>query len=251
MSFERWQVGDLLLDAPSYWGCVRSDKASQPTLRGQMTAHIGAPGDRFHAHIEGPAKVSLVGYCTGVDAAAVDAAVDAVRERVRPAGAGGLFVLTKYWQDDNGPHAASAHGVCLDGVRVERITRLWAKFSLDVVLPDPRLVGDWVSVDISSGTAITNIGEAETGYVNLEVTSGNNVQVTNDADPDTWLKVGVGAPVIVDCVTQTAVTPAGANVSGAISHSGQPGWFVLPKGGSSWSVSGGAVTLKYKPVWWV
>ena len=123
--------------------------------------------------------------------------------------------------------------------------------SITLRLSDPFFYGPVRSVVVPVGgqVAVENLGDAASSRVVVEMVGDvQNPQLVNStAEPDVMVRVGssvaVGDSVVVDVEATTVVRSSdGANLIGALSHSGSVAWFGLQRGVNdvSLSASGGS-----------
>lgn len=248
----------------------RIDGALVPPLRGDDRRFAFRPGAAFRPRVTDSASLTLGLWLLGMDGpGSTPAAFEAnyagaervLRRLLRPDG-GAEFLVTKTWTDDVGTHTATGRGIA-GSIERARAGRFAGRVTVDIGLADPFFYGSAVAVPLPVGVPVVvdNLGDEATAAVLLDFAGAlENPKVTNSTpDPDVWLKVGTdlasGDAVAVD-VEGTAVVrdSDGANLIGALTHSGARPWFLLGRGTNTVTLTAdsgaGSAVLTYLPVYY-
>lgn len=249
----------------------RIDTDLFPPLKGQDVELAFAPGREHQPHIPDSRTLSFGALIHGPDLVSETitdpALARAHAERtllrlLRPPN-GAEFALTRTWEDDLGIHTATAMGKVTTEAQVSKRGNWSHRVTFDVLLADPWFYGTEVTVPLSVGVPVTveNLGDDVTTAVVLDFAGQlTNPTVTNSTpEPDGWVKVGTalaaGDGITVDVDATTVLRDSdGANLVGAVTHSGARAWFGLQRGANDvvLSADGGAgtVDLTFRPVWY-
>lgn len=247
----------------------RVDTDLAPPLRGSDRQYAFRPGADFRPRVADSRTVTLGLWLLGQDAGGTfaqwpDQYAGAERQLLRllrPDGAR-QFELARTWTDDLGTHTATGQGVA-DSVERVRHGKFQGRVTVDVHMADPFFYGTPVSVTLPAGSAVTvnNPGDELTTAVTATINGQlSNPQVTNSTlTPDVYFKVGTdvasGDSVTVDvAATSVLRTSDGANLIGALTHSGARAWLGLGRGNNSVTLSAdsgtGSAVLTFQPVYY-
>lgn len=249
----------------------RIDTDLFPPLKGQDVELAFKPGREHQPHIPDSRTLSFGALIHGPDLVTESitdpALARAHAERtllrlLRPAN-GAEFALTRTWEDDLGIHTATAMGKVTTEAQVSKRGNWSHRVTFDVLLADPWFYGTEVTVPLSVGVPATveNLGDDVTTAIVLEAAGQLvNPRVTNATpSPVVWVQLGtsvaVGDTVTVDVEDTTALRSSdGANLVGAVTHSGARAWFGLQRGTNDVALSAdggaGTVDLTFRPVWY-
>jgi len=247
----------------------RIDDKLVPPVRGKDRQYAFRPGAGFRPRVTDSQTLTLGLWLLGQDGPGgradwegnYAAAERTLRRLLRP-DAGQEFDITRTWTDDLGTHTATGRGFAGDVTRA-RVGRYAGKVTVDIGMADPFFYGSPVVVPLTKGVpaAVNNPGDEATTAVWLDlVGSLANPQVSNTTEsPAVWVKVGTaianGDGVLVDAESDAVTrTSDGANLIGALTHSGARSWFRLGRGASSVTLTAdsgtGSGTLSFWPVYY-
>lgn len=249
----------------------RLDANLAPPLRGEDRQYAFRPGREFRPRIADSRSITLGLWLIGQDgpgATVADymanyaGAERKLRRLLRP-DAGGQFAITRTWTDDLGTHTATGHGVAPGGIERQRAGKHAGRITVDIAMADPFFYGSAVDVPLAVGipTAVDNPGDDATTALVLELAGQlSNPVVTNATpDPDVWVKVGTalatGDALTVDVLAASAIRSSdGANLIGAVTHSGARAWLGLRRGANTVTLSAdggaGSAVLSFQPVYY-
>lgn len=248
----------------------RVDGALAPELRGSDRVYAFRPGAAFRPRVEDSGALTLGLWLLGQDGSGstpADFAVNyaaaerTLRRLLRPDG-GAEFAITRTWSDDLGTHTATGHGIA-GTIERARAGRHAGRVTVDISMADPFFYGSAVTVPLVKGVpaVVDNLGDAGTMTVELDLIGAlSNPVVTNSTPaPEIWVKVGtaIAAGDTVRLVGDAATVlrdSDGANLIGALTHSGNRAWFRLGRGANSVTLSAdsgaGSAVLRYWPVYY-
>jgi hypothetical protein len=247
----------------------RLDGKIVPPVRGENRKYAFRPGAGFRSRVTDSQTITLGLWLLGQDGAGgrtawegnYSASERALRTLLRP-DKGQEFELTKTWTDDLGTHTATGHGFAEDIDRA-RLGRYAGKVTVDITMADPFFYGSPIVVPLTKGVpaAVNNPGDEATTVVWVDLVGQlANPQLSNTTeDPPVWLKVGTaianGDSVLVDAELDAVTRDSdGANLIGALTHSGARSWFRIGRGASSVTLSAdsgaGSGTLTFWPVYY-
>jgi hypothetical protein len=179
---------------------------------------------------------------------------------------GAEFDLTKRWHDEDTGELmeATGRGLVPDGLRPEMEGGPYrAKFVAEVLMADPFFYGPEVTVNVPLNTDVEIVvdGDVTSRGIVVEFIGqlASPTLLNKTPTPQVSVRVGsaiaAGDKVTVD-VAETTVLRAGdgANIIGALSHSGARPWFELRPGLNVVRLSAdsgaGSAVLKYRTVWY-
>ena len=265
-----WSIDGTPLLSLASW-VQRLDTAVMPPLRGSGRQHAFKAGAAHRSRVADSRTITLGLRLAGRDldgdtpAEWADAYTEAERtllRLLRPAG-GGQFALAYSWTDDLGAHTATAMGICPEGADRVRRGPWSSRCTVDILLEDPWFYGTAVETTITVGVPVVvgNAGDEPTTAVEVEFNGGlANPKVTNATPaPDVWVKVGssvaAGDTVTVDVDATTVLRDSdGANLIGALTHSGARSWFGLARGNNTVTLTAdsgtGSAVLRHRPIYY-
>lgn len=266
---ETWAIdGVPLLSLAS--DVQRIDGQLAPPLRGEDRQFAFRPGREYRPRLADSRTVTLGLWLIGQDGAGSGTAdyeanyagaERLLRRLLRPA-AGAQFSLSKTWTDDLGTHTATGWGIAEDISR-QRAGRHAGRVTVDVHMADPFFYGSGVAVPLPAGVPVVvdNFGDDATTAVLLDFAGAlSNPTVTNSTPaPEVWVKVGTalaaGDGLAVDVLATSAVRDSdGANLIGAVTHSGARPWLGLGRGNNTVTLSAdsgaGSAVLTFEPVYY-
>lgn len=264
-----WSVDGVDLTDHAF-NVIQIDDSAAAELRGEDREFAGRAGREHRPRVENSRTITLGMHVLGQDhggttrAEWVDAFEEhwrALRRLFRPDG-GRQFVLGRAWTDDLGTHYAETGAIAPGAFERRHIGEYQARITADLLLSEPFYLESEVAVPLTPGVAVvvTNGGDAATTEVVIDFDGAlSNPRVTNQTtNPDVWVKVGTsvaaGDTVTVD-VEETTVTREsdGANLIGALTHSGSRAWFGLARGANTILLEAdsgtGTATLRYRAKW--
>jgi len=249
----------------------RIDNNLAPPLRGDDRQYAFRPGMEFRPRVVDSRSITLGLWLIGQDGpgttvaeymANYAGAERKLRRLLRP-DAGGQFAITRTWTDDLGTHTATGHGIAPGGMERQRAGKHAGRVTVDIGMADPFFYGTPVPVTLPVGvpTTVDNQGDDATTAVSIAFAGVlSNPKVTNTTpDPDVWVKVGTalaaGDHLTVDVLATSAVRSSdGANLIGAVTHSGARAWLGLRRGTNTVTLSAdsgaGNAVLTYQPVYY-
>jgi hypothetical protein len=267
---ETWAIdGVPLLDLAT--DVQRIDPNLAPPLRGEDRQYAFRPGRAFRPRVTDSRTITLGLWLIGQDGPGTTAAdymnnyAEAERTLIRllRPDYGVEFEITRTWTDDLGTHTATGHGVAAEAPQRARAGKHAGRVTVDIAMADPFFYGSAMAVDLAVGVSevVTNPGDAMTTAAVIDFTGQlSNPTLTNSTlVPEVWLKVGsdvgAGDGVTADVTATSAVRDSdGANLIGAITHSGARAWFALGRGANTVTLSAdggaGTATLTYQPVYY-
>lgn len=252
------------------WDARRIDSSVAPPLRGTDRKFSGVPGATFNGRVADSYTITMGMWIMGQDGGGPGRAawieeherrMRLLRRLLRPDN-GREFALTKTWSDDLGVHVATAMGTCDEELKIAHRGPYQSKLTFDVNLADPFFYGSEIAIPVpkDTPTTVTNNGDEPTLSLVLEFAGQlTNPLLTNSTPaPDVWVKAGtsvaVGDTVTLDVEETTARrTSDGANLIGAITHSGARAWMGLLRGDNTITltadVGAGSATLRFREKW--
>lgn len=179
---------------------------------------------------------------------------------------GAEFEITKRWREEAGGPviAATGRGKVPSGLQPAMEGGPFrAVLVADILMADPFFYGDPVSVTVPLGGPVVIENPGDVGCTEIEVKfvgQLTNPLLTNTTPaPDVWLKLG-SAIAVGDAVTASVEEATvrrqndGANLIGAVQHSGSRAWFGLAQGSNSVTLTadGGAghAVITYRPTYY-
>ncbi len=266
---EFWEINGVSLNQYC-WNITTlgGSRLALPPLRGDDVQYAYRPGRDFRPKLPDSRVVSLAMWVAGVDPEtdlpgsnqavqwnenwrALKQLVWNPREQI---------TLTRRIQFESGVSVQTAKAQVVSTMEPSMTGRTRANFVIDLYLADPFFYGTSSTVSISSGgsTTVNNPGDDVVSSRNFQLTFFgplSNAKVTNSTiDPDVWVRLGSsvasGDSVVLDVGDFTAIRDSdGANLVGAVTHSGSRAWMGLLPGANTvavTSVSGaGRVELTY------
>lgn len=247
----------------------RLDGRIVPPVRGANRQYAFRPGAGYRPRVTDSQTITLGLWLIGQDGPGdrddwqnnYAAAERQLRTLLRP-DHGAEFEITKTWTDDLGTHTATGKGAAED-IERSRIGRYAGKVTVDIHMADPFFYGSPIVVPLSLGVpaALNNPGDEATTNAWVDLTGQlSNPQLSNTTeDPPVWLKVGTdiaaGDGVLVDTELDAVTRESdGANLIGALTHSGARSWFRIGRGAGSVTLSAdagaGSGTLTFWPVYY-
>lgn len=248
----------------------RIDGDLVPPLRGEDRQYAFRPGREFRPRVADSRSVTLGLWLFGQDGpGSTSAAYQAnyagaerqLRRLLRP-DAGREFEITRSWSDDLGDHTATGRGVA-GTIERARAGRFAGRLTVDIGMADPFFYGAPVTValPLGVGVPVDNLGDDMTTAVLLDYSGAlSNPTVTNSTvSPEVWLKVGTdlaaGDGLDVDVAATSILRDSdGANLIGAVTHSGARSWFGLRRGTNTVTLSAdggaGSAVLTFQPVYY-
>lgn len=173
-----------------------------------------------------------------------------------------LISVTRRWYEGvTTPAIKTATALCelVNVMDLTMIDRFAGRLIVNLNLPEAYFFGTQITpaLPVGAGTIVANDGDdvASTMTIRFNGPLSNPVLTNATPSPDVWVKYGgsISAGQYVDLDTKefTAITSGGANVIGAISHSGAKRWMELAPGNNSFTLAtdsgAGTVTLTLKP----
>jgi hypothetical protein len=184
-----------------------------------------------------------------------------LRRLLRP-DAGAEFSITKTWTDDLGTRTATGRGIA-GSLNRTRSGRHAGRVTVDISMADPFFYGASVAVPLVLGVpaVVDNLGDEGTMTFEIDYAGAlSNPVVTNSTlAPEVWLKLGTaiagGDTVRLSGDAATVLRDSdGANLIGAVTHSGARSWFRLGRGTNTVTLSAdsgaGSAVLRYWPVFY-
>jgi hypothetical protein len=247
----------------------RLDGKIVPPVRGDNRKYAFRPGAGYRPRVTDSQTITLGLWLIGQDGPGgrsdwegnYSAAERQLRTLLRP-DYGAEFEITRTWTDDLGTHTATGKGAAEDIDR-SRIGRYAGKVTVDVHMADPFFYGSPITVPLALGVPATvnNPGDEATTNAWIDLTGQlSNPQLSNTTeDPPVWVKLGTdianGDGVLVDTELDAVTRESdGANLIGALTHSGARSWFRVGRGSSSVTLSAdagaGSGTLTIWPVYY-
>lgn len=266
-----WSIDGTLLTTFAF-NPVMLDGARGASLRGEDQAFYKVPGVELGPRTEDAETITLGMHILG-DALsetiagrqdAFWAAKRGLLRLLRPDTDSRQFTLTRAWTDDLGSHTASTVGTVDTAPSWRQINAFQAQLTVDVFLPDPFFYGaeQLQALALDTPTVITNAGDAATTHIGIDLAGQlANPRVTNSTpDPEVWVQVG-SAVAVADSVTldveNSLIERAsdGANLIGAVTHSGARAWFGLKRGDNTVELTAdsgaGSATVRWLEKWMI
>lgn len=265
---ETWAIdGVPLLSVAS--AVQRVDLDLVPPLRGSDRRYAFRPGAEFRARVADSRTLTLGMWLLGQDSGGTfaewpDRYAGAERQLVRllRPDAARQFEISRTWTDDLGTHTATGHGIA-DKVERTRHGKYQGRATVDVFMADPFFYGDPVAVTFPAGgtVVVDNPGDELTtaAVVEFRGALANPVLTNSTPAPDVFVKVGTavaaGDIVTADVSAASVVrTSDGANLIGALTHSGARSWFGLGRGSNTVALTSdsgtGSAVLTFQPVYY-
>lgn len=266
---ETWTIDGVPLDTLAA-DVQRLDGDLVPPLRGSDRQYAFRPGAEFRPRVADSRTLSLGLWLLGQDgpgSTSADYQVNyagaerRLRQLLRPDG-GGEFEISRTWTDDLGTHTATGRGVS-PGLNRARAGRFAGRVTADIFMADPYFYGDPVAVPLAVGTpaAVVNNGDDSTAAVVLDFAGPlSNPTVTNSTvTPEVWVKAGTdlaaGDGLTLDVLATSILRDSdGANLIGAVTHSGARAWLALRRGANTVTLSAdsgaGSAVLTFQPVYY-
>jgi hypothetical protein len=248
----------------------RLDSALAPPLRGSDRRYAFRPGAEFRPRVADSRTITLGLWLLGQDGPVASGpawevnyagAERKLQRLLRPDG-GAQFEISRTWTDDLGTHTATGHGIG-DTIERKRSGRFAGRVTVDIFMADPFFYGDPVAVPLAVGaaTVVSNAGDDSTSAVVLDFAGPlSNPTVTNSTlTPDVWVKAGTdlaaGDGLTVDVLATSILRDSdGANLIGALTHSGARAWLPLARGSNTVTLSAdggaGSAVLTFQPVYY-
>lgn len=248
----------------------RLDPDVVPPLRGEGRQYAFRPGREFRPRTVDSRSITLGLWLFGQDGpgstsadymANYAGAERQLRQLLRP-DAGREFTITRTWTDDLGTHTATGRGVA-GGIERARAGKHAGRLTVDIAMDDPFFYGAPVAVSLAVGVpvVVTNSGDDMTTALLLDFAGAlANPTVTNSTlSPAVWVKAGTalaaGDALTLDVLKTSAVRRSdGANLIGAVTHSGARAWLVLGRGANTVTLSAdsgaGSAVLTFRPVYY-
>lgn len=172
-----------------------------------------------------------------------------------------LYGTTQLW-------SASANAEIAGNMSPVMSGRTKADFTVSLLLPDPYFYGPRQSITVpaTGSTSFTNTGDAVIGFgqddnfggvsftitLNGPLTAPTLTNVTAGVSFSTTAVIPAGHSLVLNVLAYTAVTDAGVNQLGTVTHSGARPWMVLIPGVNTFtlgSIGGGPgnVVISYQP----
>jgi len=171
-----------------------------------------------------------------------------------------LYGSTQLW-------SATAQAEIAGNMAPTMAGRTKADFSVDLLLADPYFYGPrtTVTVPTTGSTSATNTGDAVIGFgqdngfggvgfsitLNGPLTNPTLTNVTAGVTVTSTAVIAAGHSLVLNVLAYTAVTDAGVNQLGSISHSGARPWMVLIPGAQTLTLSAssgsGNAVISYQP----
>jgi hypothetical protein len=175
-----------------------------------------------------------------------------------------LVTLTKRWLSPTDTVlTASAEVEIAGAMEAEMNGPFHSAVMVDLNMPDPFFYGAEQTATLVKDAAqnVVVAGDAKTERVTLVMNGAlTNPQVMNTTpNPDVWVRLGVavagGTTATIDCDWYTATRSSdGANLIGAVTHSGARHWMPLAAGTNNLTLTAsagtGTCTVKYRPAFW-
>jgi hypothetical protein len=249
----------------------RIDSALAPPLRGSDRQYAFRPGAEFRPRTTDSRTITLGLWLLGQDGAGSTPAdyeanyAGAERQLVRllRPDAGREFEISRTWTDDLGTHTATGRGVAPGGPERKRAGRFSGRVTVDIFMADPFFYGSAVAVPLPVGaaTVVSNAGDDSTSAVVLDFAGPlSNPTVTNSTlAPEVWVKAGTdlaaGDGLTLDVRATSVLRDSdGANLIGAVTHSGARAWLPLGRGANTVTLStdsgAGSAVLTFQPVYY-
>jgi hypothetical protein len=239
-------------------------------LRGEDRQYAFRPGRAFRPRVTDSRSITLGLWLIGQDGPGTTtadymdnyaAAERELRRLLRPDG-GAEFEISKTWTDDLGTHTATGHGIA-GTIERKRAGKHAGRVTVDIGMADPFFYGSTITVPLTKGVpaTVTNPGDEGTVSVELDLIGqlANPVVTNSTPDPDIYVKVGtaiaVGDTVRLNADLATVSRDSdGANLIGALTHSGNRAWLRLGRGANVLTLSAdsgaGSAVLRYLPVYY-
>jgi hypothetical protein len=267
---ETWAIDGVdLLDLAS--DVQRIDANLAPPLRGDDRQYAFRPGRAYRARVTDSRSVTLGLWLIGQDGPGTTVAdyMDnyAAAERdllrlLRPDG-GREFEISKTWTDDLGTHTATGRGIAPGGIERNRAGKHAGRVTVDIGMADPFFYGSVITVPLTKNVpaTITNPGDEGTVMVEIDYAGilSNPVVTNSTPDPEIYVKVGTaiaaGDTVRLNADLATATRDSdGANLIGAVTHSGHRAWLRLGTGANQVTLTAdsgaGSAVLRYWPIYY-
>lgn len=241
-------------------------RSSVPQFRGDNTTLAYRPGSRHEAKTPDARVLPLRMWVTSLLDTAVEAGVPDEQYEANLRALRTLFwrddaaqvPLTKRWREGGSVVSATAQVELVSDMAPTMSGPYVGSLDVDLLLADPWFYQTQLTQAVplsGTPTVVTNTGDARTtGYgCQLEFIGPlTNPQLTNGS---VWVKVGTaiatGDKVTLDLWDWTAIRDGdGANLIGAVQHSGARQWMPLEIGANSLVLSAssgsGSVNVKYR-----